>query len=155
MRLSQNFTLDELVKSQTALRRGIDNTPDETAIEGLQALVRHVLQPARNILGRPLRVNSGYRSAELNRAVGGSRTSDHCKGWAADIEVVPDRPKYMWDLGRTLQLEVADFKQLIWEFGGAWIHVSFDPSGKTNRRQVLEAFNDDGKTRYRPFTFRA
>jgi zinc D-Ala-D-Ala carboxypeptidase len=88
MNLSANFTLKELTKSDTATRLGLDNTPDDAALENLKTLCEKVLQPVRDHFGKSVTVNSGYRSPESNAAVGGSKTSDHCKGMAADIEIV-------------------------------------------------------------------
>ena len=87
MKLSDNFSLKEMIKSQTALRKDIDNEPGEEEIENLKLLCENVLQPVREYYGKAVRVNSGYRSPELNSAIGGSKTSDHCKGMAADIEI--------------------------------------------------------------------
>ena len=86
MKLSNNFTLEELIKSETAIRRGINNTPSSSVVENLQQLVTNVLQPIRDKFG-PITVTSGYRSAQLNVAIGGSATSDHVLGMAADIGV--------------------------------------------------------------------
>jgi zinc D-Ala-D-Ala carboxypeptidase len=88
MNLSANFTLKELTKSDTATRLGLDNTPDDAALENLKTLCEKVLQPVRDHFGKSVTVNSGYRSPESNAAVNGSKTSDHCKGMAADIEIV-------------------------------------------------------------------
>ena len=85
--LTANFSLHELTKSETALRMGLDNTPDDEATENLKTLCEKVLQPVRDHYGNGVKVNSAYRSPESNAAVGGSKTSDHCKGMAADIEI--------------------------------------------------------------------
>jgi zinc D-Ala-D-Ala carboxypeptidase len=87
MNLSKNFTITEFIKSQTALRQGIDNTPEDKHLEAAKLLFEKVVQPVRNEFG-PTTINSGYRGKELNKAVGGSATSQHCKGQAADIEVL-------------------------------------------------------------------
>ena len=112
MNLSANFTLKELTKSDTATRLGLDNTPDEDTIENLKLLCEKVLQPVREHFGQSVTVNSGYRSPESNAAVGGSKTSDHCKGQAADIEINgvanPDLAQWIMD-----NLE---YTQLILEF---------------------------------------
>jgi uncharacterized protein YcbK (DUF882 family) len=84
--LSANFSLHEMCKSETAMRMGLDNTPDDAATESLRLLCEKVLQPVRDHYGKGVKVNSAYRSPESNAAVGGSKTSDHCKGMAADIE---------------------------------------------------------------------
>jgi zinc D-Ala-D-Ala carboxypeptidase len=85
--LTQNFTLSEMTKSETALRFGMDNTPTSSEIENLRILCENVLQPVRNYYGMGVKVNSGYRHPLVNAKVGGSATSDHCKGFAADIEI--------------------------------------------------------------------
>ena len=85
MNLTKNFTLDEMVRSTTAIQKKIDNTPSNEVIANLKFLCEQVLQPIRDITGRPLRVNSGYRSEALNNAVNGSKTSDHRFGYAADV----------------------------------------------------------------------
>lgn len=144
------FTLHELTKSATADRKGIDNTPTSVVKANLTALVANILDPLREAFGAPVIVSSGYRSARLNRAVGGSKRSQHLKGQAADIRTVSDTLKdnrQLFDLIRALHLP---FDQLIWEFGDDrgpnWIHVSFAPGG---RRQVLRSYSEDGKTVYK------
>lgn len=147
MNLSENFTLKELTKSDTAMRLGLDNTPDDEALENLKTLCEKVLQPVRDNFGR-VTVNSGYRSPESNAAVGGSKTSDHCKGMAADIEVDgvsnPDLAQWIMD-----NLE---YTQLILEFytqgqpNSGWVHVSYDPNNLKN--QELTAVKVAGKTQY-------
>ncbi len=86
-KLSANFSLNELTKSETAIRNGLDNTPTQEVVDNLRTLCENVLQPVREGYGVAVKVNSGYRAPEVNAAVGGSRTSDHCKGQAADIEI--------------------------------------------------------------------
>jgi hypothetical protein len=148
MNLSANFTLKELTKSDTATRLGIDNTPDEAVIESLKLLCENVLQPVREHFGKSVTVNSGYRSPESNAAVGGSKTSDHCKGQAADIEIDgisnPDLAHWIMDN--------CDYTQLILEFytqgqpNSGWVHVSYDPSNL--KMQELTAVKVAGKTTY-------
>lgn len=154
MYLSKDFKLSEFVASRTALRRGIRNIPDSAVVvDNLRDLVVEVLQPCRDELGVPLRVLSGYRSPRLNRAVGGARRSDHLWGFAADVETVPYDRSLMLQLGLFVE-RVCCFKQLIWEFGGAWVHVSYRRDD--SRREVLEAYHRRGWRRrvtYRPFTF--
>ena len=87
MQLTENFSLHEMTKSETALRHGLDNTPGAAEIENLRRLCEQVLQPIRDAYGRGVKVNSGFRHPDVNAAVGGSRTSDHTKGMAADIEI--------------------------------------------------------------------
>lgn len=147
MNLSANFTVDELCKSEIAIRRSIDNTPTETVISNLQALVLNVLQPIRNSLG-PITINSGYRSPAVNVAVGGSPTSDHCLGMAADIEIAGYDNKM---LAKFIEQNFK-FTQLILEFyedgqpASGWVHVSFDPNDL--KCQILRAVKQNGKTVY-------
>ena len=150
MNLTTNFTLSELTKSETALRKGLNNEPTQDVISALQSLAFHVLQPVRDHYGKAIKINSGYRSPEVNASVGGSRTSDHCKGMAADIEIAgvanADLAKYIKD---TLQ-----FTQIILEFytpgvaDSGWVHVSYDPANL--KCQALTAVKQDGKTVYLP-----
>lgn len=126
------FTIKELIKSTTATAKKIDNTPTKEVEDNLTKLVDKVLDPLREAYGKPIKVNSGYRCPKLNRAVGGSATSQHVLGQAADITGGSKAEnKILFDLIKSLKLP---FDQLIWENGGAWVHVSFGPR---NRRQVL------------------
>ena len=148
MNLSANFTLKELTKSDTATRLGLDNTPDEATIENLKLLCQEVLQPIREHFGKSVTVNSGYRSPESNAAVGGSKTSDHCKGQAADIEIdgIPNPELAKWIMDNL------DYTQLILEFytqgqpNSGWVHVSYDPNNI--KMQELTAVKIAGKTTY-------
>ena len=145
--LSKHFTLSEFIKSPTATRLGIDNTPGPDEFRNLQALVDNVLEPLRVHYGRPIIITSGYRCPQLNKAVGGSSTSQHAHGQAADIRSISDKRddnKELFDMIREMGLP---YDQLINEFNYDWIHVSFSPR---NRRQVLEAVkNTSGKTVYK------
>ena len=126
------FTINELTKSATATSKGIDNTPTRDVVGNLTALVDKVLDPLREAYGKPIKVNSGYRCPKLNKAVGGSATSQHVLGQAADITGGSKAEnKKLFDLVKSLKLP---FDQLIWENGGVWVHVSCSPR---NRRQVL------------------
>ncbi|UOF80692.1 peptidase M15 [Caudoviricetes sp.] len=148
--LSANFTLSELTKSADALRKGLDNTPTQAIIDNLSLLTTAILQPVRNNYGASMTINSGYRSLAVNASVGGSATSDHCKGMAADIEIVgvdnATLAKYIADN--------YDFTQIILEFYTAgipdsgWVHVSYDKSNL--KKQVLTAVKRDNKTVYLP-----
>jgi zinc D-Ala-D-Ala carboxypeptidase len=150
MNLSANFSLHELSKSETALRMGFDNTPDEEATENLRLLCEKVLQPVRDHYGKGVKVNSAYRSPESNAAVGGSKTSDHCKGMAADIEI-PGVANA--DLAQFI-MDNLDYTQLILEFytpgipDSGWVHVSYDPNNL--KKQELTATKVAGKTQYLP-----
>jgi hypothetical protein len=150
MNLTANFSLHELSKSETALRMGFDNTPDEEATENLRLLCEKVLQPVRDHYGKGVKVNSAYRSPESNAAVGGSKTSDHCKGMAADIEI-PGVANA--DLAQFI-MDNLDYTQLILEFytpgipDSGWVHVSYDPNNL--KKQELTATKVAGKTQYLP-----
>lgn len=147
MQLSQNFTLEELCKSEIASRRNIDNTPSDSVIHNLQLLVTNILQPIRTDLG-PVIVTSGYRSVNVNTVIGGSTFSDHCLGMAADIEVFGMDNNV---LAEYIQNKFK-FTQLILEFykknepQSGWVHVSYNE--KKLKNQVLRAVKENGKTIY-------
>ena len=147
MKLSKNFTLSEITHSNTAKRLGIKNEPTETHLQNIQHLVDDLLQPLRDAVG-PIRISSGYRNPSLNRAIGGSHSSQHCKGEALDLQFwkageINNKVIYDWILQSGLK-----FDQMINEFDFAWIHVSL--KAKDNRRQVLEAYkNKEGDTAYK------
>lgn len=128
------FTIKELTYSKTAIEKHIDNEPSEEIISNLEKLVDNVLDPLRKAYGKPITVNSGYRSPELNKAVNGSKTSDHVYGRAADITVfTKEGNKKLFDLILKLGLP---FDQLINESDYSWVHVSY--RDKHNRNQVLK-----------------
>lgn len=143
LKLSPHFTLNELTKSQTAIRRSIDNMPDEAAIENLKALCENVLEPIRQHFKIPFSPGSGYRSLELNRVIGGSAVSQHILGQAVDIEL-PGISNF--HLARWIQVNLG-FDQLILEHytpgqpNSGWVHVSY--SSKKNRESVL-TYNSAG-----------
>ena len=147
MRLSKNFVLSEVTRSNTAKRLGIDNAPKNNHLKSMQRIISELAQPLRDALG-PIRITSGYRSPELNRAIGGSSKSQHCKGQALDLQFWKDgqmcnKEIYDWVLKSDIE-----FDQMINEFDYAWIHISLKE--KKNRKQVLEAYkDDDGDTAYR------
>ena len=142
MRLSKDFTLSEFTDTDT----GLPNVPGQEEIRNLKLLVQKVLQPARDKFG-VINVTSGFRSPEVNSAVGGSATSDHVHGRAADIQCE--------DMAAVFNYirKYLPFKQLIWEFGTdvqpGWIHVSYDANN--NRGEVLKAIKKGGKTKYIKF----
>ncbi len=148
MQLSKNFSLAEMTKSETALRHDMDNTPGEAEIANLKTLCEKVLQPVRDHFAKGVKVNSGYRHPEVNAKVGGSKTSDHCKGQAADIEIpgIPNHELAQW-ISNNLE-----FTQVILEFytqgvpDSGWVHVSYDPSNL--KKQELTAVKQNGKTVY-------
>jgi len=136
VKLTPHFTLDEMVKSQTALRLGLDNTPDPDEMESLLALCENVLEPVRIHWAKPVVINSGFRSLRVNRAIGSRDSSQHAKGEAADIEIpgIDNLVLYYWIA------EELDFDQLILEFyngepSSGWVHVSY--IGSENRNQTL------------------
>ena len=157
MRLSKNFTLNELTYSSTALRRGIDNEPSKEGILKLTLLATSLLQPLRNAVG-PLRITSGYRSPLLSEAIGSSSNSQHCRYEAIDLQYV--RRGKMDNLAiynALIELDL-DYDQCILEFGDAteyidpenpaWIHLSWKVND--NRKQTLIAYKDiNNKTKYR------
>ena len=131
----QYFTLNELIKSSTAIRKGIDNTPNQQQKANLEDLVNYILDPLRKYYGKPIIVTSGFRCDKLNSLIGGSKTSDHKNGRAADIRSVQDTKqenKKLFDLIIKLDLP---FDQLINEHDYDWIHVSYSPK---HRRQILQ-----------------
>ena len=126
------FTIAELCKSDTAVQKHIDNSPTSEIINNLKQLVRYVLDPLREKYGKPIRVNGAYRCPELNKAVGGSKTSQHMTGQAADITVgSPDANKKLFNLIIEMNLP---FDQLIDEKNFRWIHVSYSDR---KRKQIL------------------
>jgi hypothetical protein len=142
MYLSPNFTLAEMTVSQEAVRRGILNAPKQEHIANLQKLCNEILEPLRAKIGRPVVVSSGFRSASVNQFVGGSKTSDHMVGAAADIIVPGMTPLQVCQVISTINLP---FKQCINEFD-AWCHVSIGPHAK---RELLSAKRDaEGKVFY-------
>jgi zinc D-Ala-D-Ala carboxypeptidase len=150
MRLSKNLSLSEVTKSATARRLGIDNTPDEWVTENLRQVAINVFQPLRNAFGCPIYVSSGYRSAELNTAIGGSHRSQHIQGRALDLDAdvfggCTNAQIFNW-IKENLQ-----FDQLIWEFGDSdnpdWVHVSYVHDGD-NRKRCLKAVKDEKGVKY-------
>jgi zinc D-Ala-D-Ala carboxypeptidase len=148
MKLTDNFSLAEMTKSDTALRLDMDNTPGPEEIDNMTRLCECVLQPVRNHFGKGVKVNSGFRHPNVNAKVGGSKTSDHCKGMAADIEIpgVANADLAKWIVDNL------EFRQVILEFytpgvpDSGWVHVSYNPSD--NKKQVLTATKKEGKTVY-------
>ena len=159
MRLSKNFTLKELTRSNTALRLGIDNEPSKEGIYKLRLLATELLQPIRERLSAPIRITSGYRSPELSAVIGSSENSQHCRYEAIDCQFIKRGKMDNLKIYKALIDLDIDYDQCILEFGGAtldrdsecpdWIHISWKMSD--NRRQTLVAYKDDhNKTRYRP-----
>lgn len=150
MKLTANFTLAEMTKSETALRLGIDNEPDEQQLAALQTLCEKVLQPVRDYYGMGVKVNSALRTLPVNRAIGSGDNSHHVRGMAADIEIpgIPNAELAEWIA------EHLEFTQLILEFytpgipDSGWVHVSYVPEDL--KKQVLTATKQNGKTVYLP-----
>ena len=149
MKLTANFTLDELIKSQVAERKGINNNPSPEQIEKLKALCENILQPVRDHFGR-VKVTSGFRSSELCVAIGSSVNSQHAKAEAADFEVIGTDNAELFDwIKANLTTD-----QLILEFytpgepNSGWIHCSWVADNP--RKQLLRAYKEDGKTKYKP-----
>lgn len=137
MKLSDHFSLEEMTKSQTGARKGIDNTPPPEVVENLKLLCENVLEKVRIHFGRPVIVNSGYRGPKLNKAIGGVKNSQHLTGQAADIEVpgVDNSVLFCWIKDNLV------FDQVILEFhkkgipDSGWVHVSWNSKG--NRKQAI------------------
>lgn len=149
--ISKHISMKEAVYSNTATRRGIDNTPGEYELQNMELLARKVFEPLREHVGKPIKINSFYRSVELNQAIGGSSKSQHCEGRAIDID---DTYGHMSNADMYAFIkENLDFDQMIWEFGTEenpnWVHVSYiDP--ETNRNRCLQAYKDNNnKTQYK------
>jgi len=150
--ISKHISEKEATKSVTALRLGIDNTPNGDAIANMKQLAEKVFEPLREWVGGPIKINSFYRSPALNEAIGGSSKSQHCcKGGASAIDIddiyghKTNAEMFGWIK------ENVNFDQMIWEFGSEtnpdWVHVSFVSEDK-NRNRILKAVRDDGKTKY-------
>lgn len=150
MNISINITYNEAIKSVEAIRNGLDNTPNDIQVESMKLLAEKVFEPLRKALGnKPININSFFRSELVNEQIGGSNTSQHCKGEAMDIDQ-DGRPgptnRQIFDY----ILNKLDFDQLIWEFGDDnnpdWVHVSYKKTG--NRKQVLKSYKIGKKTMY-------
>jgi len=148
--ISKHISYKEAIRSNTALRRGIDNVPDEGELENMQLIAEKVFEPLRAWVGGPIKINSFFRSVELNKAIGGSSKSQHCKGQAVDLDDTFGR-KTNAEMYNYIK-ENLDFDQIIWEFGDdsnpAWVHVSY-VSEEENRNRCLLAYKDKGRTKYK------
>lgn len=146
MNLSKHVTRAEFERSETAINRGIDNSMNEFEIERAKALCENCFEPIRAKVGAPIRINSGFRSGALNRAIGGAKTSQHSLGEAMDLDL-HDRDLFEWIIDNV------DFDQLIFEGGTTdradWFHISYR-KGK-NRKQVLRMVKKGGKSTYTPY----
>jgi zinc D-Ala-D-Ala carboxypeptidase len=153
--MTANFSLSELIASPTATAKGIKEqfTPSAEVVENLTTLAVNILQPLRDGLGRPLKITSGYRCERLNVAIGGSTTSEHCKGMAADLQLVVNGQNLSGLLyNKIIELKL-NYTQMIWEFGTKehpeWIHISYNKSNL--KKQNLKAVKENGKTKYYTF----
>jgi hypothetical protein len=153
MQLSTNLSLAEVTRSETAKRRGISNMPTAEHIENFKKLAANIFQPIREHFGKPILISSGYRSAELNKAIGGSLSSQHCSGEAIDIDM--DGTDITNAQIFNYIKDNLNFDQMIWEFGTDtnpdWVHVSF-ASNRSQRKQILVAKKVNGKTTYIPYS---
>ncbi len=147
--ISKHISDREGVYSITATRLGIDNTPGKEHLDNMKLLAEKIFEPLRKWVGGPIRINSFYRGPELNKAIGGSSKSQHCKGQAMDIDDTgchkTNAEMYAWIKDNV------DFDQMIWEFGDDdnpnWVHVSY-VSPEENRNRCLKAYKEKGKTKY-------
>ena len=147
--ISKHISYKEGVYSITAIRKGIDNEPNEEQLSNMKLVAEKIFEPVRTHFKVPIKVNSFFRSPDLNKAIGGSTKSQHCKGQAIDIDdtygKATNAEMYWWIK------ENLDFDQMIWEFGNNdnpdWVHVSYVSPDK-NRNRCLKAYRDDGKTKY-------
>jgi hypothetical protein len=154
MKISEHLDLSEVTRSDSAKRKGISNEPTEEHLENFKKLAANVFEPIRNHFGFPIHISSGYRSKALNTAIGGSLTSQHCKGEAIDIDMDGSSNgitnKMVFDY---IKANIK-FDQMIWEFGNDtnpdWVHVSYSASGK-QRGQILKAIKSNGATKYVPY----
>ncbi|HIG08450.1 MAG TPA: hypothetical protein EYQ51_01635 [Alphaproteobacteria bacterium] len=150
MKISDHITYAEAIHSNTAKRKGIDNTPSQTQVDAMKLLAEKIFEPLRKWVGGPIKVNSFFRSVTLNEAIGGVASSQHCKGQAIDIDDVysykTNAEMYKW-----IQ-ENLDYDQMIWEFGTDtqpnWVHISY-VSKEENRNKCLKAYKENRKTKYK------
>ena len=148
--ISKHVSDKEGVYSITALRLGLDNTPGDYEYSNMQLLANKIFEPLREYIGKPIKINSFYRSPELNNAIGGSTKSQHCQGRAMDIDDTfghaTNAEMYNWIRANL------NFDQIIWEFGDddnpAWVHVSY-VSEDQNRNRCLKAYKENNKTKYK------
>jgi hypothetical protein len=151
MQLSKNLSLAEVMRSETAKRKGVSNMPTEAHIANFKLLAEKVFQPIREHFGVPIHISSGYRSAALNKAIGGAASSQHCSGEAIDIDM--DGTAVTNAQIFNYIKDNLEFDQLIWEFGTDanpdWVHVSYESTGK-QRKQMLKAVKKANGTQYLP-----
>jgi hypothetical protein len=153
MQISKHLSLAEVSRSETAKRLGVSNTPTTEHLENFKVLADKVFEPIREHFNSPIHISSAYRSKELNKAIKGSLTSQHCEGKAIDIDMDGSASGVSnADVFKYIK-ESLVFDQLIWEFGGDtnpdWVHVSYNEGN--NRKQILKAEKIKGKTTYIPY----
>ena len=147
--ISEHISKKEATFSATATRRSIDNTPGEYELQNMELIAEKVFEPLRKHVNGPIKINSFYRSEELNQAIGGSSRSQHCQGRAMDLD---DTYGYMSNADMYNYIkDNLDFDQMIWEFGTEenpdWVHVSYVDTD-SNRKRCLKAYKENGKTKY-------
>jgi len=147
--ISEHISYKEGVRSNTAIRKGIDNTPNNKQLDCMEKIAEEIFEPLRAYANGPIKINSFFRCPELNKAIGGSSKSQHCKGQAMDID---DTFGHMTNAEMYHFIkEHLDFDQMIWEFGNDdnpdWVHISY-VSPEDNRNRCLKAYKDKGKTKY-------
>jgi hypothetical protein len=148
-KISTHITLREGIESYTAKRKGIENIPSDYELTNMVGVAENIFEPLREWVGGPIKINSFFRSKELNKAIGGSSRSQHCEGRAIDIDDIYGY-KTNAEMFEYIKCNL-DFDQIIWEFGGSdnpdWVHVSY-VSPEENRRRCLKAEKINGKTKY-------
>ena len=148
--ISKHISDHEGMYSITATRRGLDNTPNKQQLDNMKLLAEKIFEPLREWVGGPIRINSFFRGEKLNKAIGGSSKSQHCKGQAMDIDDGGCN-KTNAEMYKFIKDEL-EFDQMIWEFGDDnnpnWVHVSYVSEDK-NRNRCLKAYKDKGKTKYK------
>mgnify|MGYP003677886256 CR=1 FL=1 len=148
--ISKHISDKEGMYSNTAIRRGLDNTPNEEQLSNMRLVANRIFEPLRTYVNGPIKINSFFRSPKLNKAIGGSSKSQHCHGQAIDLDDT---------FGEMTNIEMykfikahMDFDQLIWEFGDndnpSWVHISY-VSPEENRNRCLRAYKKNGRTKYK------
>lgn len=154
MNLSEHLTLAEVTRSESAKRKGIDNTPSADIIGNLKKLAENVFEPIRNNFRVPIIISSGYRCVKLNKSIGGASSSQHCKGEAIDIDMDLTSTGVTNAMIFDYVKDKLDFDQLIWEFGTDenpdWVHVSYNSNGN-QRKEILKATRVNNKPHYAPY----
>ena len=146
--ISKHISYKEGIHSITAIRLGIENVPDNKQLNNMELISEKIFEPLRQWVGGPIKINSFFRCPDLNKAIGGSSKSQHCKGQALDLQFWKDGQMINQEIYKWVLNSDIEFDQMINEFDYAWIHISLKE--KKNRKQVLEAYkDDDGDTAYR------